>query len=247
MPDPRLFLEIDLAPGGRALLEEGPSRYLRTVLRLEAGAGVRVFNGRDGECAATLETEGRRGAALRIGPLLRPFAPAPDLTLLFAPLKRQTTDWLVEKATELGARTLQPVLTRRTNAETVRLERLTAIVREAAEQTERLDLPDVRAPLPLAKALEEWPPGRALFYADEEEAANSAPALKAMQAERAGAVALLVGPEGGFDPEERRWLRGVGFVRPISLGPRILRAETAALAGLTLVQAAWGDWRTPDA
>ena len=162
-------------------------------------------------------------------------------------MKRQGTDLLVEKATELGARVLQPVITRRTNAETVRGDRLRAISTEAAEQTERLDVPEVREPLPLTKLLDGWDAGRRIVFADE--AGDAPPLLEVLSATvKRGvtgedkALALLTGPEGGFDPEERRLLRGLAFVTPVSLGPRILRAETAAVAALAVIQAAWGDW-----
>jgi 16S rRNA (uracil1498-N3)-methyltransferase len=238
---PRLYIDADLNEGETVALDAGQSRYLGDVMRLKAGALVAVFNGRDGEFAAQIGEIGRRGGALTIGQRTRAQVFPPDLRLLFSPLKRQATDWLVEKATELGAAALQPVIMRRTVAETVRTERLFSIAREAAEQTERLDVPAIREPVPLAKALEGWDGARPLIYADEQ--GEAAPILEALAPVPGDRLAILIGPEGGFDPDERRMLRAHAFVIPVSLGPRILRAETAAVATLALVQAAWGDWR----
>lgn len=254
LPDPRLYLEDALAIGAQLALDEAQGRYLTQVLRLREGASARVFNGRDGEWQARIVEIGRRGAVLEVGAQIRAQASAPDIALLFSPLKRQATDWLVEKATELGVRTLQPVMCKRTVAETVRTDRLTSIAREAAEQTERLDLPVIRAPLALGKTLDGWDSARPLIFADEAGDDQEKPwggaegrggplydAVAALRERKA--LALLIGPEGGFDPEERRMLRGLSFVTPVSLGPRILRAESAALAALAVIQAAWGDWR----
>ncbi|MES1204144.1 MAG: 16S rRNA (uracil(1498)-N(3))-methyltransferase [Pseudomonadota bacterium] len=254
MPDPRLYLEDDLSPGVHVALDEAQGRYLTQVLRLREGGAARVFNGRDGEWTARIAEIGKRGAVLHVGALTRVQAPTPDILLLFSPLKRQATDWLVEKATELGVRTLQPVMCKRTVAETVRSDRMSSIAREAAEQTERLDIPDIRAALALAKAIDGWDTGRPLIFADEAgddhekpwggEKGRGGPLYEAAARLRIRkALALLIGPEGGFDPEERRMLRGLSFVTPVSLGPRILRAESAALAALAVMQAAWGDWR----
>lgn len=171
MPDPRLFLEEDLNAGASLALDEDQARYLTQVLRLKPGARVRVFNGRDGEWEGAIVEAGRRGAALNVGAQLRPQTLASTLHLLFSPLKRHATDWLVEKATELGVGVLQPVMAKRTVAETVRTDRLVAIAREAAEQTERLDVPEVREPITLARVVDGWPKNeirsRALIYADE--------------------------------------------------------------------------------
>ncbi len=254
MPDPRLYVEEDLAAGAHIALDEAQSRYLAQVLRLREGARVRVFNGRDGEWSAAIGEMGRRGAALNIVARTRPQSQTPDIALLFSPLKRQATDWLIEKATELGARTLQPVICKRTIAETVRGDRLASIAREAAEQTERLDVPDVRAALALGRSLDGWDEARPLIFADEAgdeqekpwggAKGRGEPLYQAAERLRGcKALALLIGPEGGFDPEERRMLRGLSFVTPVSLGPRILRAESAAVAALAVIQAAWGDWR----
>ena len=240
MAVPRLFVNAPLAVGADIPLTDAQARYLVAVLRLGAKARVLAFNGRDGEWGCELSLPVQKGGRLVCREQTRAQAAVPDLTLLFAPVKRHGTDLLAEKATELGARVLQPVITRRTNAETVRTDRLRAIVIEAAEQTERLDIPEVREPLPLAKLLDGWDAGRRIVFADEE--GDAKPLLDVASALASGPLALLTGPEGGFDPEERRLLRGLPFVTPVSLGPRILRAETAAIAALALIQAAWGDW-----
>jgi 16S rRNA (uracil1498-N3)-methyltransferase len=192
--------------------------------------------------------------ALEVEDFIRAPRAAPDLDLLFAPVKRHATDVIVEKATELGVRRMRPVITQRTIAETVRLDRLHAITREAAEQTERFDAPEILEPQALSKALDGWDASRPLIYADE--AGDDARALWGGERGRAPAIhgvvaalkseqlALLIGPEGGFTPEERRMLRALPFVAPVSLGPRILRAETAVIAALSVIQAAWGDWQS---
>jgi 16S rRNA (uracil1498-N3)-methyltransferase len=254
LPDPRLYIEDALSAGAHIALDEAQSRYLTQVLRLREGARVRVFNGRDGEWSGAISEIGRRGAALTIVARMRLQAQTPDILLLFSPLKRQATDWLIEKATELGARALQPVICKRTIAETVRADRLSSIAREAAEQTERLDMPAIRSPLALDRALDRWDEARPLIFADEAgddqekpwggEKGRGEPLYQAADRLREHkALALLIGPEGGFDPEERRMLRGLSFVTPVSLGPRILRAESAAIAALAVIQAGWGDWR----
>lgn len=240
MAIPRLFLDAPLGAGATSAVSDAQARYLATVLRLGAGAELRVFNGVDGEWRAEISGVTKKGVALTLTAQTRPQSLPPDLMLLFAPVKRRGADLLVEKATELGVRVLQPVITRRTNAETVRTDRLRAIAIEAAEQTERLDVPDVRAPLSLAKVLEGWDASRRILFADE--AGDARPLAATAAALARTPLALLTGPEGGFDPEERRLLRSLPFVTPVSLGPRILRAETAVIAALALIQATWGDW-----
>ena len=255
MPDPRLLVDEHLSAGAELALDEGQARHVGTVLRLDIGAALRVFNARDGEWRALVTERAKRGMRVRVEALLRPARAAPDLDLLFAPVKRQATDLIVEKATELGVARIRPVVTQRTIAETVRIERLNAIAREAAEQTERFDAPDILAPVALAKALDGWDAARPLIFCDEQgaeggeegraqpiaEALAASPNLVAHKA--GGRLALLIGPEGGFTREERAMLRGRAFVIAVSLGPRILRAETAAIAALTIIQAVWGDWR----
>jgi len=258
MADPRLLIDQLLRPGAEVPLSEGQARHIGLVLRLEAGDTLRVFNATDGEWRAHVSGRTKRGMSVRVEELLRPARATPDLDLLFAPVKRHATDLIIEKATELGVRRIRPVITGRTIAETVRLERLEGIAREAAEQTERFDAPEISPPVTLAGALDGWDEARTLIYADETgdddgaprggETAGGKPILQALSELRAAGdddlrLALLIGPEGGFTPEERRLLRGQSFVTPVSLGPRILRAETAVIAALSVIQAAWGDWR----
>ncbi len=254
MPEPRLLIEDVLAAGAEIALEEGQARHVGTVLRLDVGDAVRVFNAREGEWRAEVRAKTKRGMSVRVAEKLRAPRATPDLDLLFAPVKRHATDLIVEKATELGVRRIRPVITQRTIAETVRNDRLVSIAREAAEQTERFDVPEIAEAVSLARALDGWDETRPLVYADEagdDEAApwggergRGAPLLDSLGAAPWPKLALLIGPEGGFTPEERRLLRGLSYVIPVSLGPRILRAETAVIAALSVIQAAWGDWRT---
>lgn len=253
MPEPRLYTDAPLNEGAEIALDEGQARHVGTVLRLRVGDLVRVFNARDGEWRARLTRADKRGAGVAVESFVRAAKAPPDLDLLFAPVKRHATDLIVEKATELGVRRMRPVITQRTIAETVRIERLSAIAREAAEQTERFDAPEILEPAQLAKALDGWDPERPLIYADEQgdeqgapwggERGRAPPMLDAVKSQSAGKLALLIGPEGGFTADERRMLRALAFVTPVSLGPRILRAETAVIAALSVIQAAWGDWR----
>lgn len=246
MPDPRLLCDEPLSQDRRVQLGESQSRKLTTVLRLGPGAPIRLFNARDGEWRADIETRDRHTVTVRVRDLLRAPRAAPDIELLFAPVKRDATDWIVEKATELGVHALRPVITARTIAETVRLDRMALIARNAAEQTERFDLPVIGAPAPLSKVLDDWPAARPLIYADESGevwGGEQAIALVDAIAELRPPLSVLIGPEGGFTDEERRLLRSRAFVTPVSLGPRILRAETAAVAVLSVVQAIAGDWR----
>ena len=243
MSEPRLLIEHRLGAGARLELDETQTRHVGTVLRLDAGDALRVFNAEDGEWRARVSERSKRTMSVRVEDFLRPARAAPDLELLFAPVKRHATDLIAEKATELGARRLRPVITQRTIAETVRVDRLMSIAREAAEQTERFDLPEIAEAMPLAKALDGWDAARPLIYADEE---GDAPPISetASSLDRRKGVSVLIGPEGGFTPEERRMLRALSFVKPVSLGPRILRAETAVIAALSTIQAHWGDWRS---
>jgi 16S rRNA (uracil1498-N3)-methyltransferase len=250
---PRLYVAPDLAPGDQLVLDGDQAHYLTRVLRLGAGDPVRVFNGRDGEIDAIISASTKSTATLALAERVREQAATPDLWLLFAPLKKDRTDFVVEKAVELGAAEIRPVITERTNADTVRVDRLQRTAVEAAEQTERLDVPPVREAAKLWAALEGWDHGRALLYADEAgddqgrpwggEAGKAGPILDVLKAMPDGPAAILIGPEGGFSAGERKRLRDLPFVRPVGLGPRILRAETAALAALALWQAVRGDWR----
>lgn len=254
MPNPRLLIDQPLAAGATLTLDEAQAHHVGAVLRLAAGDALRVFNAREGEWRARVIEKTKRGMRVLVEERLRAARACPDLDLLFAPVKRHATDLIVEKATELGVARIRPVLTQRTIAETVRVDRLALIAREAAEQTERFDAPEIAAPVSLPRALDGWESARPLIFADEagdDEAQawggtqGRAPPLAQALASVAGAakLAVLIGPEGGFTPEERRLLRGLSHVIPVSLGPRILRAETAAIAALTLIQAVWGDWR----
>lgn len=253
MPNPRLLIDASLQAGAALALDEGQARHVGTVLRLDAGDTLRVFNASDGEWRARIEDKSKRGMLVRVEEKLRESQAAPDLDLLFAPVKRHATDLIVEKATELGVRRIRPIITQRTIAETVRLDRLSTIAREAAEQTERFDAPEILEPVSLVRALDGWDAARLLIYADESgdeegaawggEQGRAKPISEAFAGLSGGALALLIGPEGGFTPEERRMLRALTFVIPVSLGPRILRAETAVIAALAVLQSVWGDWR----
>ena len=244
-PPPRLFTTEPLT-GGAVRLSKSQAHYLGTVLRLETGAEVLLFGERDGEWAASITELSRKGGAARPVRQTRPQAPGPDLTLLFAPLKKTPTDLVVRMGTELGVRRFVPVLTARTQAGRVNTERLGVIATEAAEQSERLDVPVVAAPLPLADALADA--GFVLFCDEAGAAAGGAwgrealpGAAGAMRDAAGGAWSVLTGPEGGFTDEERAGLRARPGTLAVSLGPRILKAETAAVAALTLWQATLGD------
>jgi 16S rRNA (uracil1498-N3)-methyltransferase len=252
MPQPRILIDQQLSAGAALGLDEAQARHVGTVLRLGAGDHVRVFNARDGEWRARIADVSKRGMNVQLEEFIRAARAAPDLDLLFAPVKRHATDLIVEKATELGVRRIRPVITERTIAETVRVDRLRSIAREAVEQTERFDVPEIAEPLALAKALDGWDASRPLIYADEAgddaDAAwggktGRAPAIgSALENLKSQRLALLVGPEGGFARDERTLLRSLPFVNAVSLGPRILRAETAVIAALSVIQSLWGDW-----
>jgi len=234
---PRLFVRQPLGEGAAVELDPGQANYLGNVLRLGEGAELLLFDGRSGEWRARIARAGRKRMALAVECRTREAEAVPDVWLAFAPVKRAQTDWLVEKATELGAARLMPVITGRTIAERVRIERLQAIAIEAAEQCGRTRLPDISEPMPLAHLLRHGDSARALYFADE---SGGEPAAGAFLP---GAATILTGPEGGFTDEERAAIRAAPNAVPISLGPRILRAETAALAALATYMAIAGDWR----
>jgi 16S rRNA (uracil1498-N3)-methyltransferase len=238
----RLFVQERLSEGAAVAAAPGQAHYLMDVMRLATGAPVLLFNGRDGEWLAELAPDGRRGCRLICRARVRAQTAPPDLWLLFAPVKKARTDFIVEKATELGAARLLPVLTRRTAAERVREDRLRATATEAAEQCGRLDVPEIDTARPLSGVLAGWPSGRALVFCDEAgDAGGAGGAPPFLAVAPAAPAAILVGPEGGFDPEEAATLRAHPAVVAASLGPRILRAETAVAAALALWQAVRGD------
>lgn len=235
----RLFVPHDLTAGAQLSLDEGQSRYLAAVMRQAVGDEVAVFNGRDGEWRTRVETVGKRSVSLAALAQTRAQEVGPDLDLIIALVKRARLETIVEKAAELGARRVRPVVTERTNADHTRVDRLQAIAVEASEQTGRLDVPSVAEPTKLERMLADWEPGRRLLFCDE--AGDARPVLEAVDG--AGPWAILIGPEGGFSGRERELLRAQPFATPATLGPRILRADTAAISALTLWQAAAGDWR----
>lgn len=237
----RLHVPHSLAPEAELTLDEGQSRYLSSVMRRAVGDEVLVFNGRDGEWRAAVAVVGKRAVTLRTLEQARPQAMGPDLDLVIALVKRARIETIVEKAAELGARRVRLVVTERTNADHTNVARLQAIAIEAAEQTGRMDVPEVVAPAKLDRLIEAWDPSRTLLFCDE--AGDARPVLEALQGARPGPWAILIGPEGGFSPTERQTLRNLSYATPASLGPRILRADTAAISALTLWQAAQGDWR----
>jgi 16S rRNA (uracil1498-N3)-methyltransferase len=233
----RLYVNAGLGAGVAVPAGEGQAHYLLHVMRAKTGQRVLLFNGRDGEWLAEISAAAKRGVTLTCLKQTQAQAGVPDLWLLFAPVKKTPADYLVQKATELGVSKLQPVFTRRTIVTRVNPERLLANVVEAAEQSGRLSVPEIDAPTPLEKILAAWPAGRRLYFCDE---GGDAKSLAKVAGE--APAAILTGPEGGFDPAERSALRGFPFVTPVTLGPRILRADTAALAALAIWQSVRGDW-----
>lgn len=239
---PRLFVTAALAPDGQVELDRAQAHYLLSVLRLRDGGEVLAFNGRDGEWRVRIEATGRKAVGLVAIEQVRPQPAPPDLLYLFAPLKHARLDYLVQKAVEMGAGELRPVLTRRTVAARVNLDRMRANAVEAAEQCGILHLPAVREPVALDAALQALESGRLLVFCDED-APVASPVEALTGAEPSAGIAVLIGPEGGFTPEERARAGAHANVRRLSLGPRILRADTAAVAALALVQGVLGDAR----
>ncbi|WP_300304436.1 16S rRNA (uracil(1498)-N(3))-methyltransferase [Ferrovibrio sp.] len=233
----RLFVPADLNGGAEVALPPDQAHYLRHVLRLGEGDVVALFNGRDGEFHAVLSAMGKKDVRLQVGMQTRPFAAAADLWLCFAPIRQGRIEMVIEKATELGVGKLLPVQTRRCQIAKVNGERLSAIAREAAEQSERLDVPSIENLVTLEKLLAEWPTERRLYVCAER--SEALPLLAALQSRpKDESCALLVGPEGGFAPEELESMLRHPAIVPVTLGPNILRAETAAIAALAILQAA---------
>jgi 16S rRNA (uracil1498-N3)-methyltransferase len=236
----RLYVEHDLAGNIAVPTDSDQFNYLANVLRMEEGAELLVFNGRDGEWLARVAYPSKKKIALVPLEVTRPQPPASDLHYLFAPLKVGRLDYIIQKAVEMGAGVIQPVMTQHVQGKITSIERLRANAVEAAEQCGILAIPDVREPVRLTALLESWPRERRIIYCDEgAETDNPLAALKAITEKQ---HALLIGPEGGFSEVEQQTLRGLDFVTAIPLGPRILRADTAAVAAFALIQATIGDW-----
>ena len=234
---PRLFIETPLAQGGTVALDAAQANYLGNVLRLSEGGEVLLFDGVSGEWLAEVVEAGKKRMTLTVREATRPQESVPDLWLAFAPVKKGRVDWLVEKAVELGVAHLQPVITARTIVDKLNLDRMRAHIVEAAEQCGRTALATIDAPVKLDAWLKSRDPARTLYFADE---TGGEPAPSAFVP---GPAVILIGPEGGFTPEEAEAIRAAANARAISLGPRILRAETAALAAVATYMALAGDWR----
>lgn len=236
----RLFVPDDLAADSAIVLDQSQTHYLANVMRQKVEDQVLLFNGRDGEWLAQIARISKKAVSLKIVSQSRQQTATPDLELLFAPVKKLRLDFLVQKATELGVTALRPVITARTNAK-VKQDRMEANAIEAAEQSGRLDVPQVRSQISLAALLDSWPGGRGLIFCDE---GRDAPELSKalLGSPRKGPWSLLIGPEGGFSEDERGRLRAFEQTLSVSLGPRIMRSDTAALAALAVFQATRGDW-----
>ena len=237
---PRLFVESPLAKGNGVPLSREQAHYVANVMRLKPGDRLRLFNGKDGEWLCTIAEAGKRASSAVCDEQSGEYREPWDLDYLFAPLKHARLDYMAQKATEMGVRRLRPVFTERTAVQRVNLERLKANAVEAAEQCNLVSVPEVMAPETLDKVLAGWEPQRRLVFCDEA-AANDDP-IEVLKSLPPGPLALLIGPEGGFSDAERQALRRLEFVTAISLGPRVMRADTAAVAALALIQAVRGDW-----
>lgn len=235
----RLYINSPLQTGAAMTLSKEHAHYLTNVLRKRVGDNVRLFNGNDGEWRGEITEISKRTVSLEVRELLRTPYTVPDIGVCFAPVRKHRNGFIIEKTTELGAAWLQPVLTNRTQFGKTNITKMKDQIIEAAEQTERLCLPELHETVSLEAMLSGWDESRTLIMADE--AGDCPPALDVVRS-LSDSAAILIGPEGGFDATEREILRVKSFVRPVSLGPRILRADTAALALLTLWQAAQGDW-----
>ena len=237
----RLYVTADLGSGQGVALDKDQAHYLFGVMRQTVGGLVLIFNGRDGEWLAEITQAGKRAGVLTCGEQTAPQRDAPDLWLCFAPIKKARTDFIAEKACEMGARRLVPVFTRYTNSERVRQDRLQAHAVEAAEQCGINSVPDVADPINLDRLLDDWPSDRQIMFCDETGPRPNA--AEVLSNTESGPWAILIGPEGGFSTEEVQRLQKTPQAHPVSLGPRILRADTAAVAALTIWQTTLGDWR----
>lgn len=236
----RLFVEGPLASGQGIVLTKEQANYLFSVMRLQTGANVLLFNGRDGEWLAEVAEAGKRAGRLAVREQTAPLRLPPDLWLMFAPIKKARTAFIVEKAAELGAARIMPVLTRYTNMDRIQIDRLRAYAMEATEQCGGTFVPEVTDIQKLSDVLADWPADRQLMFCDESR--EALPVAQALAQKAGGKWAIVIGPEGGFSPEEVEQLRGMAQVTSVTLGPRILRADTAAIAALTAWQSALGDW-----
>lgn len=236
----RLFVESEIRQGMRIELDRSQSNYLLNVLRLKQDAETLIFNGRDGEWLAKLIPLSRKSTALEVVSQIREQTPAYNLTYLYAPLKQARLDYMVQKAVEMGVGRLQPVFTHHTQVSRINIDRTKANVIEAAEQCGILNIAECREPIKLERLIDEWDSSIPIIYCDE--LASEEDTIEKLQAFKGKPLAVLIGPEGGFSQKERDLLHSKSFVVPISLGPRILRADTAAVAAMTLVQAVAGDW-----
>lgn len=237
----RLFVETPLQQDVEVVLGDDQSHYLAHVLRAKIGQRVGLFNGENGEWSAVVIGITKRAVTLRVEARMREQRAEPDLWLLMAPVKKTPLDYIVQKATELGVSRIIPVMTRRTIVDRVNSDRMRANAMEAAEQSERLTVPEICEPSSLKQVLSAWDPNRVLVFCDE--AGNAKDVATAFGSRNAERWAILTGPEGGFDPEEREYIRSMTFSLPVTLGPRILRADTAALAAIAVWQSLRGDWR----
>lgn len=238
---PRLYVETPLSSGETLALDKAQSHYVVNVMRAKVGGQVRLFNGRDGEWLAKVTNAAKRACVLEIERRTREQENLRDIHYLFAPLKHARIDYMVQKATEMGAAVLQPVLTDHTNVQRIKLERMGANAIEAAEQCNLLAVPQVRDAVKLEALLARWDESRQLVFCDE--GAEKTSPITALQKIEPGPLAVLIGPEGGFSPAERDMLHGLPFAHGVGLGPRIMRADTAAVAALALIQSVLGDWR----
>lgn len=239
----RLYVSADLFDGAKIQLAAGQSHYLRNVMRRRIGDRVLLFNGRDGEWRAQISDLNKSACVVATQEQTRVQLSPADIWLLFAPVKKARIDFIAQKATEMGVRTIWPVITNRTSVARVNLDRLKANAIEAAEQCDAVDVPEIRPPQSLDHVLKTWDPDRRIMYCDE---ARSAPAVsEVLPTVGGGPWAVLIGPEGGFSADERQMLTETSFAHPVSLGPRILRADTAVVSALTIWHAQLGDWKTP--